>query len=153
MRRVVVTGLGLVTPLGGDVETTWRNLLAGKSGIGPITRFDTSDHKAKIAGEVKPKEHEWGFDPDKRVDHKVQRQVDPFIVYAIDAAGQALEAAGLTEMDDDLKARAGGDQIRLDGPQSLGRHGLLDRRSFDRRRRADDQGRRCRHHAGWRRGE
>ena len=77
MRRVVVTGLGLVTPLGSDVETSWRNLIAGKSGIGPITRFDTSDHKAKIAGEVKPKDHEWGFDPDKRVDHKVQRQVEP----------------------------------------------------------------------------
>jgi 3-oxoacyl-[acyl-carrier-protein] synthase II len=107
MRRVVVTGLGLVTPLGGDVETTWDNLIAGKSGIGPITRFDTSEHKAKIAGEVKPKDHEYGFDPDKRVDHKVQRQVDPFIVYAIDAAGQALEDAGLTEMDDSLKERTG----------------------------------------------
>jgi 3-oxoacyl-[acyl-carrier-protein] synthase II len=107
MRRVVVTGLGLVTPLGGNVETTWNNLIAGKSGIGPITRFDTTDHKAKIAGEVKPKDHPYGFDPDKRVDHKVQRQVDPFIVYAIDAAGQALEDAGLTDMDEDLKERTG----------------------------------------------
>ena len=107
MRRVVVTGLGLVTPLGGDVETTWRNLLAGKSGIGPITRFDTSDHKAKIAGEVKPKDHEYGFDPDKRVDSKVQRRVDPFIVYALDAAGQALEDAGLTEMSEEERERAG----------------------------------------------
>jgi 3-oxoacyl-[acyl-carrier-protein] synthase II len=107
MRRVVVTGLGLVTPLGSDVETTWRNLLAGKSGIGPITRFDVSDQKAKIAGEVKPKDHEWGFDPEKRVDFKVQRQVDPFIVYGIDAAGQALEDAGLAEMDEDLKQRTG----------------------------------------------
>jgi len=107
MRRVVVTGLGLVTPLGGDVETTWQNLIAGKSGIAAITRFDTTDQKAKIAGEVKPKDHPYGFDPDKRVDHKVQRQVDPFIVYAIDAAGQALEDAGLDDMDDDLKERAG----------------------------------------------
>src|ERR1043166_1970496 len=107
LRRVVVTGLGLVTPLGGDVETTWQNLIAGKSGIGPITRFDTSNQKAKIAGEVKPKDHPMGFDPDKRVDHKIQRQVDPFIVYAIDAAGQALEDAGLAEMGDDLKERAG----------------------------------------------
>jgi 3-oxoacyl-[acyl-carrier-protein] synthase II len=107
MRRVVVTGLGLVTPLGGDVETTWQNLIAGKSGIAAITRFDTTDQKAKIAGEVKPKEHAYGFDPDKRVDHKVQRQVDPFIVYAIDAAGQALEDAGLAEMDEELKERAG----------------------------------------------
>src|SRR5690348_12854678 len=101
MRRVVVTGLGLVTPLGGDVETSWNNLIAGKSGIGPITRFDTSNQKAKIAGEVKPKDHPMGFDPDKRVDPKIQRQVDPFIVYAIDAAGQALEDAGLAEMDED----------------------------------------------------
>jgi len=107
MRRVVVTGLGLVTPLGADVETTWQNLIAGKSGIATITRFDVTDQKAKIAGEVKAKDHEWGFDPDKRVDHKVQRQVDPFIVYAIDAAGQALEDAGLTEMDEATKERAG----------------------------------------------
>jgi len=107
MRRVVVTGLGLVTPLGGDVETSWNNLIAGKSGIAAITRFDTSDHKAKIAGEVKPKDHPFGFDPDKRVDAKTQRQVDPFIVYAIDAAGQALEDAGLTDMDDELKERTG----------------------------------------------
>jgi 3-oxoacyl-[acyl-carrier-protein] synthase II len=107
MRRVVVTGLGLVTPLGGDVETTWNNLIAGKSGIAAITRFDTSDQKAKIAGEVKPKDHPMGFDPDKRVDHKIQRQVDPFIIYAIDAAGQALEDAGLAEMDEATKERAG----------------------------------------------
>ena len=107
MRRVVVTGLGLVTPLGADVETTWANLIAGKSGIGQITRFDITDHKAKIAGEVKPKDHPWGFDPDKRVDHKVQRQVDPFIVYAVDAAGQALEDAGLTDMDEATRERAG----------------------------------------------
>jgi len=107
MRRVVVTGLGLVTPLGGDVETTWNNLIAGKSGIAAITRFDTADQKATIAGEVKPKDHPYGFDPDKRVDHKVQRQVDPFIVYAIDAAGQALEDAGLADMDQDLKERTG----------------------------------------------
>jgi 3-oxoacyl-[acyl-carrier-protein] synthase II len=107
MRRVVVTGLGLVTPLGADVETVWSNLIAGKSGIGPITRFDVSDQKAKIAGEVKPKDHEWGFDPDKRVDFKVQRQVDPFIVYAIDAAGQAIEDAGLEHMSDEMKERAG----------------------------------------------
>ena len=107
MRRVVVTGIGLVTPLGGDVETSWKNLIAGKSGAGQITRFDTTGQKCTIACEVKPKDHEDGFDPDKRVDHKVQRQVDPFIIYGIDAAGQALEDAGLVDMDDDLKLRAG----------------------------------------------
>lgn len=107
MRRVVVTGLGLVTPLGGDVETSWANLIAGKSGAGRITHFDTSDQKCHIACEVKPKDHPWGFDPDKRVDHKVQRQVDPFIVYGIDAAGQAIEDAGLTEMTEAERFRAG----------------------------------------------
>ncbi len=107
MRRVVVTGLGLVTPLGGDVETSWSNLIAGKSGAGPITHFDPEGQKCTIACEVKPADHEYGFDPDKRVDGKIQRQVDPFIVYGIDAAGQALEHAGLTDMDDNLKMRTG----------------------------------------------
>jgi len=107
MRRVVVTGLGLVTPLGADVETAWANILAGKSGAGPITRFDASDQKCRIACEVKPADHEYGFDAGKRVDHKIQRQVDPFIVYGIDAAGQALEDAGLTEMPEEMRLRAG----------------------------------------------
>ena len=107
MRRVVVTGLGLVTPLGGDVETTWANILAAKSGAGPITHFDASDQKCRIACEVKPADHEYGFDPAKRVDHKVQRQVDPFIVFGLDAAGQAIEDAGLLDMDDATKLRAG----------------------------------------------
>jgi 3-oxoacyl-[acyl-carrier-protein] synthase II len=107
MRRVVVTGLGLVTPLGADVETTWSNIIAGKSGAGKITRFDASDQKCLIACEVKPKDHPWGFDADKRVDHKVQRQVDPFIVFGIDAAGQAIEDAGLTDMTEEERFRAG----------------------------------------------
>jgi len=107
MRRVVITGLGLVTPLGADVETVWANLLAGKSGAGPITRFDASNQKCQIACEVKPADHEYGFDPNKRVDHKVQRQVDPFIIYGIDAAGQAIEDAGLTDMDEETRMRAG----------------------------------------------
>lgn len=107
MRRVVVTGLGLVTPLGGDVETTWANLIAGKSGAGRITRFDTAAQKCHIACEVKPADHPWGFDASRRIDHKIQRQVDPFIVYGIDAAGQALEDAGLATMSDELKLRTG----------------------------------------------
>jgi 3-oxoacyl-[acyl-carrier-protein] synthase II len=107
MRRVVVTGLGLVTPLGSDVETSWKNILSGRSGAGPITRFDASDYKCRIACEVKPADHEYGFDAGKRVDHKVQRQVDPFIVFGIDAAGQAIEDAGLTDMPEEMKFRAG----------------------------------------------
>ena len=107
MRRVVVTGLGLVTPLGADVETAWANLIAGKSGAGQITHFDASGYVCTIACEVKPADHEYGFDPAKRVDHKVQRQVDPFIIYGIDAAGQALEDAGLTDMTLEQSWRAG----------------------------------------------
>ncbi|MEP3050119.1 MAG: beta-ketoacyl-ACP synthase II [Erythrobacter sp.] len=107
MRRVVVTGLGLVTPLGADVETSWRNLIAGESGAAQIKRFDTEGQKCTIACEIKDKDHPWGFDPDLRVDSKIQRQVDPFIVYGIDAAGQALEHAGLEDMDEETKLRTG----------------------------------------------
>ncbi len=107
MRRVVVTGLGLVTPLGADVDTTWKNLIAGRSGAAQITHFDASNQKCTIACEVKAKDHEFGFDPDKRVDSKIQRQVDPFIIYGIDAAGQAIEDAGLENMDQATKERAG----------------------------------------------
>ncbi|MEP9360883.1 beta-ketoacyl-ACP synthase II [Sphingomonas sp. KR3-1] len=107
MRRVVVTGLGLVTPLGADVETAWKNIIAAKSGAGTITRFDATDFQSNYACEVKGPEHEYGFDPGKRVDHKVQRQVDPFIIYGIDAAGQAIEDAGLLNMDEATRFRAG----------------------------------------------
>ncbi|MFM9829657.1 MAG: beta-ketoacyl-ACP synthase II [Sphingomonas sp.] len=107
MRRVVVTGLGLVTPLGADVEIAWANILASKSGAGQITRFDATDYACTIACEVKPAGHGYGFDPNLRVDHKVQRQVDPFIIYGIDAAGQALEDAGLTEMSEADRLRTG----------------------------------------------
>src|SRR3712207_6273171 len=107
MRRVVVTGLGMVSPLGADVETSWKNILASKSGAARITHFDPEDYACKIACEVKPPEHEYGFDPNKRVDHKVQRQVDPFIVYGIDAAGQALEDAGLPDMSEEERYRVG----------------------------------------------
>ena len=110
MRRVVVTGIGLVTPLGGDVDTTWANILAGRSGAARLTRFDASgdDYACKIACEVK-----WGdgsgitWDPGRRVDHKVQRQVDPFIQFGIDAAGQAIEDAGLTDLSEEDSFRAG----------------------------------------------
>ncbi len=107
MRRVVITGLGLVTPLGADVETAWANLIAARSGAGTITRFDASEYKCRIACEVKPADHPYGFDPNLRVDHKVQRQVDPFIIFGIDAAGQALEDAGLTDMTEQERFRAG----------------------------------------------
>lgn len=107
MRRVVVTGLGLVTPLGADVETAWKNIIAAKSGAATITRFDATDYHTNYACEVKPADHEYGFDPSKRIDHKIQRQVDLFIIFGIDAAGQALEDAGLTDMSEADRLRAG----------------------------------------------
>jgi 3-oxoacyl-[acyl-carrier-protein] synthase II len=100
MRRVVVTGLGLVTPLGAAVDTTWGNLLASKSGAGRITIFDPTDYACRIACEVKRGDGSGDtFNADTRVDFKVQRQVDPFIVFGIDAAGQALEDAGWAKLD------------------------------------------------------
>jgi 3-oxoacyl-[acyl-carrier-protein] synthase II len=97
----------MVSPLGGDVATSWQNILASKSGAGRITRFDPTDYACQIACEVKPPEHEYGFDPSIRVDHKIQRQVDPFIIYGLDAAGQALEDAGLTDMTEEERFRVG----------------------------------------------
>ncbi|MDI1296774.1 MAG: beta-ketoacyl-ACP synthase II [bacterium] len=107
MRRVVVTGLGMVSPLGGDVETTWKNILASKSGAATITRFDPTDYKCRIACEVKPADHEYGFDANLEVDHKVQRQVDLFIVFGIAAASEALKDAGLLNMTETERLRAG----------------------------------------------
>ena len=107
MRRVVVTGLGMVSPLGGDVETTWKNIIASKSGAATITRFDPTDYKCRIACEVKPKEHEYGFDHYLEVDHKIQRQVDLFIVFGIAAASEALRDAGLLNMTEEERLRAG----------------------------------------------
>ena len=107
MRRVVVTGLGMVSPLGGDVETTWKNIIASKSGAARITRFDPTDYKCRIACEVKPATHEYGFDPNLEVDHKVQRQVDLFIVFGIAAASEALRDAGLLDMTEEERLRAG----------------------------------------------
>lgn len=108
MRRVVVTGLGLVTPLGANVPTAWGNLLAAKSGAGTISHFDASDYPCHIACEVKRGDGSGDtFNADTRVDYKVQRQVDPFIVYGIDAAGQALEDAGLVDLDEQTALRTG----------------------------------------------
>ncbi len=107
MRRVVVTGLGMVSPLGGDVETTWKNIIASKSGAARIERFDPTEYKCRIACEVKPADHEYGYDPSLDVDHKIQRQVDPFIVYGISAASQALRDAGLDNMSEEERLRAG----------------------------------------------
>ncbi|OGR01966.1 MAG: beta-ketoacyl-[acyl-carrier-protein] synthase II [Deltaproteobacteria bacterium RIFOXYD12_FULL_50_9] len=88
-RRVVVTGVGLVTPLGTGVEKTWSGICAGRSGVGPITKFDTSGHDVLIAAEVKD------FDPDLYIDKKVSKHLDPFVQYAVAAAGMAVKDSGL----------------------------------------------------------
>ncbi len=89
-RRVVITGLGAVTPLGNSMEETWIKLLDGSSGIGRITRFDTSDFTCRIAGEVK------GFDPLRFMTAKEAHKTDPFIQYALAAALMAVEDARLS---------------------------------------------------------
>jgi 3-oxoacyl-[acyl-carrier-protein] synthase II len=88
-RRVVVTGLGLVSPVGNDVDTAWANISAGNSGIGPITHFDASTFPTRIAGEVRD------FDPAAWVPAKDVKKMDPFIHYGIAASVQALADAGL----------------------------------------------------------
>jgi 3-oxoacyl-[acyl-carrier-protein] synthase II len=88
-RRVVVTGLGIVSPVGNDVQTAWANILAGKSGIGPITHFDASTFPTRIAGEIRD------FDPAQFIAPKDVKKMDPFIHYGIGASVQALADAGL----------------------------------------------------------
>ncbi len=88
-RRVVITGLGVVTPLGIGVDKTWQALLVGQSGIGPITRFDASDYSCQIAAEVKD------FDPADYIEKKEIKKMDTFIQYAIAASQEAVDDAGL----------------------------------------------------------
>lgn len=87
--RVVVTGLGAITPIGNDVASFWQGIKDKKVGIAPITYFDTTDYKAKLAGEVKD------FDPKKYMDPKAARRMEPFSQYAVAAAGEAIAQAGL----------------------------------------------------------
>lgn len=87
--RVVITGLGAITPVGNDVASFWQGLKDKKVGIAPITYFDTTDYKAKLAGEVKD------FDPKKYMDPKAARRMEPFSQYAVAAAGEAIAQAGL----------------------------------------------------------
>ncbi|MBN9064712.1 MAG: beta-ketoacyl-[acyl-carrier-protein] synthase II [Rhizobiales bacterium 65-9] len=105
MRRVVITGLGLVTPLGSGVDATWANILAGKSGAGRITRFDVSDLPCQIACQVPRGDGSGGtFNPDDWMEPKEQRKVDDFIVFAMAAAKQALDDSGWrpTSYDDQI---------------------------------------------------
>ncbi|HET9494725.1 MAG TPA: beta-ketoacyl-ACP synthase II [Chloroflexia bacterium] len=96
-RRVVVTGMGAVTPLGNDVETSWRAAVEGRSGIGPITRFDASAYDTRIAGEVR------NFNPEEYAAAKDLRRMDPFIHYAIAASKQAAAQANLVINEDNAE--------------------------------------------------
>jgi len=94
MRRVVVTGLGILTPLGCGIEATWQRLLAGESGIKRVENFDVSDMPCRIAGQVPRGDGSNGtFNPDDCMEPKEQRKVDDFIIYALAAAKQALDDA------------------------------------------------------------
>lgn len=89
MRRVVITGLGVVCPCGNNVTDTWDSIANGRSGIGPITRFDASEYGVRIAGEVTD------FDPQRYIEKKRLREMDTFIHYAIAAGDMAVKASGL----------------------------------------------------------
>lgn len=98
MRRVVVTGMGAITPIGNSVEEFWQGIRNSKVGIGPITKFDTSDYKVKLAAEVKD------FVAKDRMDFKAAKRMDPFSQYAVCAAKEAFEQAGLDmEKEDPYK--------------------------------------------------
>jgi 3-oxoacyl-[acyl-carrier-protein] synthase II len=108
MRRVVVTGLGLVTPLGCGVETTWKRLVAGESGLGAIQAFDVSDLPCKVAASVpRGDTASGGFNPDDWVPPKDQKKMDEFIVFALAAATQAVEDSGWKPTDEESQDRTG----------------------------------------------
>ena len=107
MKRVVVTGLGLVTPLAGSVNKSWDKLINAESGIGKIEGFDVEDLPAKIAGHVPNSEQEDGFDPNRCLELKEQRKVDRFILFAIDAAYQAIKDSKWVAKSEEDSYRSG----------------------------------------------
>ena len=108
MRRVVITGLGLVTPLACGVEASWARLLAGQSGAGPITKFKVDDLACRIACDVPQGDGSDGsYDPNQWVDSKDQRRVDDFITYGITAAQQAVTDSGYEPKTEEERERAG----------------------------------------------
>jgi len=108
MRRVVITGLGLVTPLACGVEATWARLLAGQSGAGPITKFKVDDLACRIACDVPRGDGSDGsYDPNQWVDAKEQRRIDDFILYGISAAQQAVTDSGYEPKTEEERERAG----------------------------------------------
>jgi len=115
MRRVVVTGIGLLTPLGQGTELSWRRILAGESGAGRITAFDVSDYACQVACEVPRVDGRGGggpdvegsFDPDKTMSAKDRRRVDDFILYGMAAADEAVRDAGWMPEDEESRERTG----------------------------------------------
>ncbi len=99
--RVVITGMGAITPLGNSVEEFWPRLLAGESGIGPITLLDAEPYPTRVAGEVK------GFDPEVYLDGKEAKRVDRFIAFAVGAAEMALQDSGFPREDEELRLETG----------------------------------------------
>ena len=135
MERVVITGMGAITPVGNDVPSFWESLKTGKCGIGPITKFDVSDFKVKLGAEVKD------FDPTQYMEKREARRADANVHYAMAAAVQAVEQAGLKEGNfrslshgrylrlgrrRSARCRAGGPEAARKGPAAF-------RRSLSRR--------------------
>ena len=115
MRRVVITGIGLVTPLGNDLEATWSGLLAGKSGAAPITLFDTSSFATKFGCEVK------GWDPTPWFDKRELKHLDRFLQFGVAAGLMAVADAGLPPRFSDAEAERWGSFIGagLGGVQTI----------------------------------
>jgi 3-oxoacyl-[acyl-carrier-protein] synthase II len=115
MRRVVVTGIGLITPLGQGTEHSWKQILAGQSGAGTITAFDPTDYACKVACEVPRVDGRGGggpdtpgsFDPDQTMSSKDRRRVDDFILYAVAAADEAVRDSGWAPQNDEARERTG----------------------------------------------
>ncbi len=107
MRRVVVTGLGLVTPLGCGVEQSWDGIISSRSGLGQITLCDVSDIPAKVAGQVVRGNASGEFNADNYIEPKEQKKMDDFIHFAFGAAAQAVEDAGIASFSDEEKLRTG----------------------------------------------
>ncbi len=106
-RRVVVTGIGAITPLGTGFESSWKNLIAGKSGLGRITSFDPAESPCKVAGEIRFGSEQGEFDLDKIIDVKEQRKMDRFIQFAIAASDEAIKDSGWVANSEEEKFRTG----------------------------------------------
>src|ERR1700722_1103795 len=107
MRRIVVTGMGMLSPLGVGVDTNWRRLTAGESGISRITHFDPTDMPCKVAGQVPRGEALDQFNPDRYIQPKEQKKMDGFIHFAIAAADEAIKDCGYVPQTDEQRNRIG----------------------------------------------